>query len=80
MAAPATMRWFRAGHIVASVGWLATVGAFLVLATVGLAADGADAPGIYAGAEALTWVLIVPLCALMLISTMRHTRVRRARR
>jgi hypothetical protein len=63
-----TIAWLRAIHILASVGWLATVGAFLVLATLGLAADADRGPGIYAGAEALTWALIVPLCALTLIS------------
>jgi hypothetical protein len=65
---PAAAAWLRVLHIGASVGWLATVAAFLVLAIVGLRADSPDVMGIYAGAEALTWYLIVPLCGLTLVT------------
>jgi hypothetical protein len=62
------MKWLRVMHIGSSVGWLGAVAAFLVLAAAGLGAGEATVSGVYVAAETLTWVLIVPLCALTLVS------------
>ncbi len=68
MGRPAAAKWLRVTHIGASVGWLATVAAFLVLASAGLSAGETTAAGIYEATAVLTWVLIVPLCGLTLAS------------
>lgn len=61
-------QWLRVAHIGFSVGWLATVAAFVVLAAMGMSAGEATVAGIYAGAEALTLIAIVPLCGLTLVT------------
>ena len=49
-------------HVVASVGWLGAIVAFLALAITGLASDDADVVrAVYIAAEPLTWLVIVPL-------------------
>lgn len=56
-------------HVVASVGWLGAIVAFLGLAIVGLASDDtALVRGVYLAAEPLTWLVIVPF-ALASIAT-----------
>lgn len=56
-------------HITASVGWLGTVVAFLVLASIGLTTDDAAlAQGSYLAADAITRLAIVPLCIAALIT------------
>jgi hypothetical protein len=50
-------------HIAASVGWLGTVVAFLVLAAVGLTTGDAQvAQSSYIAADVITRFAIVPLC------------------
>jgi hypothetical protein len=56
-------------HVVASVGWLGAIAAFLALALVGLAgADLEQARGAYVALEPLTWWAIVPF-ALAALAT-----------
>ena len=56
-------------HVVASVGWLGAIVAFLALAITGLASDDADlVRAIYVAAEPLTWLVIVPF-ALACLAT-----------
>ena len=48
-------------HVIASVGWLGAIVAFLALAVAGLASDDAElVRGVYLAAEPLTWLVIVP--------------------
>lgn len=54
-------------HVVASVGWLGAIIAFLALAITGLASDDADVVrAVYIAAEPLTWLVIVPLAVASL--------------
>jgi hypothetical protein len=56
-------------HVVASVGWLGAVAAFLALAVAGLASSDADlVRSAYPAMELTTWFVIVPLAALALVS------------
>ncbi len=64
----AARTWLRVVHIGASVGWLATVGAFVALAILGLTADRGIVEGVYTSAAAMTWFVIIPLCGLTLAS------------
>ncbi len=56
-------------HIVASVGWLGAVAAFLVLAVMGLVGpDALLVRGAYLVMSALAWYAILPLCLASLAS------------
>ena len=56
-------------HVSASVGWLGTVVAFLVLALVGLkTTDSALARSSYVAADVVTRFAIVPLCVAALLT------------
>ena len=56
-------------HVVASVGWLGAVAAFLALAVAGLTSDHAQTVrGAYVGMELSTRFVIVPLCFASLIT------------
>jgi hypothetical protein len=56
-------------HIVASVGWLGAIVAFLALAVVGLSSQDAQlVRGVYLVAEPLTWFVIVPLALASLLT------------
>lgn len=47
-------------HVVASVGWLGSVAAFLALAIAGL--NSREARPLYLAMEVIAWSVIVPLC------------------
>jgi hypothetical protein len=58
--------WWRkvalAAHVMASVGWLGAVAAFLALAIVGLRnGDAESVRAAYIATDAITWLVIVPL-------------------
>jgi hypothetical protein len=56
-------------HVVASVGWLGTVVAYLVLAMIGLTTRDAElAAASYLAADAVTRLAIVPLCIAAVIT------------
>jgi hypothetical protein len=56
-------------HVVASVGWLGSVAAFLALALTGLRSENAETlRAVYLSAELVTWGVILPLCAAALIT------------
>jgi uncharacterized membrane protein len=56
-------------HVVASVGWLGSVAAFLALALTGLRSENAETVrAVYVSAEIVTWRVILPLCAAALIT------------
>ena len=56
-------------HVVASVGWLGAIVAFLGLAVTGLAADDAQlVRGVYLVAEPITWFVIVPFALASLVT------------
>jgi hypothetical protein len=56
-------------HVVASVGWLGAVAAFLALAIAGRTSDDADiVSGSYIATELITWSVIVPLCGASLVT------------
>ncbi len=54
-------------HVIASVGWLGAVAAFLALAIAGLA-DSRAAPAAYVGTGLVTSYVIVPLCFASLVT------------
>ncbi len=63
MLTPQLRRLALTAHIVASVGWLGAVAAFLALAVVGLVSpDVLLVRGAYAVMGALAWYAILPLC------------------
>jgi len=68
MAAP-VRKFALTSHVIASVGWLGSIIAFLVLGVTGLTSDD---PGlvraVYLVAEPLTWFVIVPLAGASLIT------------
>lgn len=65
----ATRKLALVTHIGASVGWLGTVVAFLVLAVVGLeSGDAAVARSSYIAADLITRFAIVPLCVAALVT------------
>ena len=50
-------------HVVSSVGWLGSVGAFLALALAGLwSRDAMAVRAAYVAMDMTTWLVIVPLC------------------
>jgi hypothetical protein len=56
-------------HVVASVGWLGAVAAFLALALVGLRGKGGPMVGAaYLAMNLMTWVIIVPLSLASLVT------------
>src|SRR5918999_302603 len=56
-------------HVVASVGWLGAIVAFLALAIVGLTSDDAQlVRAVYLTAEPLTWFVIVPAALASLVT------------
>lgn len=56
-------------HVVASVGWLGAIVAFLGLAIAGLASDDVDlVRGVYLAGEPLTWFVIVPFALASLVT------------
>jgi hypothetical protein len=56
-------------HVVASVGWLGTIIAFLALAVVGVTSEDAElVRAVYLAAEPLTWFVIVPLALASLLT------------
>jgi hypothetical protein len=64
---PGLRRLALTAHIVASVGWLGAVAAFLALAVVGLASpDASLVRGAYLVMGVLAWYAILPLCLVSL--------------
>jgi hypothetical protein len=56
-------------HVLSSVGWFGSVGAFLALALVGLLSEDRQlVAAVYVGARLVTWWVIVPLGFLALVS------------
>lgn len=56
-------------HVVASVGWLGAVAAFLALAVVGLTSDDVQrARAVYVAMDVIGWWVIVPLCLASLVT------------
>ena len=56
-------------HVTASVGWLGAVVVLLVLAIVGVTSDDVQVVhAVYLVAEPITWLVIVPLAVLSLLS------------
>lgn len=68
-ASAAARKFTLTAHVVASVGWLGAIVAFLGLAITGLAADDVQlVRGVYLVAEPLTWFVIVPLAVASLVT------------
>ena len=58
-----------ATHVVASVGWLGAVVAFLALAVTGLSSSDAElVRGSYLAMELIGWFVIVPLCGAAFVT------------
>jgi DMSO/TMAO reductase YedYZ heme-binding membrane subunit len=56
-------------HLVASVGWLGAVAAFLALGIVGLTSEDADTVrGVYLVMEPASWLILVPLAFTSLVT------------
>jgi hypothetical protein len=67
--APAVRRLALTAHIVASVGWLGAVAAFVALAIIGLAnGDEETARGAYLVMEPAAWFILVPLAFASLLT------------
>jgi len=74
MLTPQLRRLALTAHIVASVGWLGAVAAFLALAVVGLVSpDALLVRSAYAVMGALTWYAILPLCLAALATGVVHS-------
>lgn len=67
---PAALRkLLLTAHVIASVGWLGAIVAFLVLAIVGLTSQDVQlVRGVYLAAEPITWFALVPLAIASLVS------------
>jgi len=66
---PAGRKLVLTTHVIASVGWLGAVIAFLALAVVGLTSqDPKTVRALYIAAEPLTWFVIVPLALASLLT------------
>jgi hypothetical protein len=66
---PALSKLALTAHVVASVGWLGAIVAFLALAIVGLSSEDAQlVRGVYLVAEPLTWYVILPLALASLLT------------
>ena len=63
---PTSRKSLLTAHILVSVGCIGAICAFLVIASAGLMARGADAAGYYGVMELLAWWLILPLLAASL--------------
>ena len=60
---PPVRKFALTAHVTASVGWLGSVAAFLVLAIAGLrSADAETVRAAYLAMNLLGWYIIVPLC------------------
>lgn len=60
---PPVRKFALTAHVTASVGWLGSVGAFLVLAIAGLrSGDAETVRAAYLAMNLLGWYIIVPLC------------------
>ena len=60
---PPARKFALTAHVTASVGWLGSVAAFLVLAIAGLrSADAETVRAAYLAMNLLGWYIIVPLC------------------
>jgi hypothetical protein len=67
--APAVRRLALTAHVVASVGWLGAVIAFLGLAVVGLTSDESEAVrGAYLVMEPAAWYVLLPLALASLLT------------
>jgi uncharacterized membrane protein len=56
-------------HVVASVGWLGAVAAFLAVGVVGLASDDPETTrGVYLVMEPAAWIILVPLALASLVT------------
>jgi hypothetical protein len=67
--APALRRFALTAHVVASVGWLGAVIAFLGLALVGLTSDdGETVRGAYLVMEPAAWYVLLPLAVASLVT------------
>jgi hypothetical protein len=66
---PAVRKVALTAHVVASVGWLGAVAAFLALAVVGLTSqDAATVRGVYLVMEPAAWFVLVPLAVASLLT------------
>lgn len=66
---PGVRKFALTAHVVASVGWLGAVIAFLALAVIGLAGqDEQTIRAVYVLAAPLTWYVVVPLALTSLLS------------
>jgi hypothetical protein len=66
---PRLRRFALTAHVIASVGWLGAVVAFLALAVAGLTSQNAQlVRGVYLAAEPLIWFVIVPLAFASLLT------------
>ena len=66
---PTVRRITLTAHVIASVGWLGGVAAFLALAVTGLThRDPLTVRAAYVATDVLTWLVIVPLAATSLIT------------
>jgi hypothetical protein len=69
MMSPRFCKLALTAHVVASVGWLGAIVAFLALAIVGLSSQDAQlVRGVYLVGEPLTWFVIVPLALASLLT------------
>ena len=66
---PRLRRFALTAHVVASVGWLGAIVAFLALGIAGLtSADAQLVRAVYLAAEPLTWFVIIPLAVASLLT------------
>jgi hypothetical protein len=67
--APRVRKFTLTAHVVASVGWLGSIVAFLALAVAGVSSDDAQmVRSVYLVAEPLIWFVIVPLALASLLT------------
>jgi hypothetical protein len=66
---PHVRKFALTAHVVASVGWLGAVVAFLALAVAGLTSDDVQlVRAVYLAAEPIAWFVIVPLALASLLT------------
>ena len=66
---PRLRRFLLAAHVLASVGWLGAIAAFLALSIVGLTSDDAETVrGAYLVMEPAAWFILVPLAFASLLT------------
>ena len=67
--APPLRKLALTAHVIASVGWLGSILAFLALAVTGLTSEDAElVRAVYLVAEPLTWFVILPLALASLVT------------